>query len=49
MPLHFVTIEHPSKQGKSNGVGNIFPNLFEPRKYTLITVIYFMVDDVDSS
>ena len=49
MPLHSVTIEHPSKQGKLNGVGNIFPYLFEPHKYTLITVIYFMADDVEAS
>ena len=28
MPLHSVTIEHPSKQGKLNGVGKIFPDLF---------------------
>ena len=49
MPLHSVTIEHPSKQGKLNGVGKIFLDLFEPHKYTCITTIYFMVDDVEAS
>ena len=45
MPPHCVTIEHPSKQGKLNGVGKIFPNLFNLNKYTLIT----MIDDVKAS
>ena len=49
MPLHSVTIKHPSKQGKLNGVGKIFPYFFEPHKYTLITTIYSMVDDVHAS
>ena len=49
MPLHSVTIEHPSKQGKLNGVGKIFIDLFKPHKYTLITIISFMVDDVEAS
>ena len=49
VPLYSVTIEHPSKQGKLNGVGNIFLYLFVPHKYTLITTIYFMVDDVEAS
>jgi hypothetical protein len=49
MPLHSVTIEHPSKQGKLNGVGKIFIYLFEPHLYTLIIAIYFMVDDVEAS
>ena len=44
-----MRIEHPSKQGKSNGVGKIFLDLFDPHKYTLITAIYFMVDDVEAS
>ena len=46
MPLHSVAIEHPSKQGKLNGFGKIFPNLFDLNKYTLITAIHFMVDEV---
>ena len=29
MPPHFVTIEHPSKSGKLNGVSKIFPYLFD--------------------
>ena len=49
MPLHSVTIEHPSKQGKLNGVGKIFPYLFNLHKYTLITIIHFMLDDVEAS
>ena len=46
-PLHSMTIEHPSKQGKLNGVDKIFPYLFKPHKYTLMTIIYF--DDVEAS
>jgi hypothetical protein len=49
MPLHSVTIEHPSKQGKLNGVGKIFPDLFDLNKYTHITTIHFMIDDVEAS
>ena len=49
MPLLSMIIQHPSKQGKLNGVGKIFLDLFEPHKYTLITVIYFMTDDVEAS
>ena len=49
MPLQSVTIEHPSKQGKLNGVGKIFPDLFELHKYNLITTIPFMVNDVEDS
>ena len=49
MPLHYVTIEHPSKQGKLNRVGKIFPDLFELHKYTLITAIFFMGNDVEAS
>ena len=48
-PLHSITIEHPSKLGKLNGVGKIFPDLFDLHKYTLITTIHFMVDDVEAS
>ena len=49
MPLHFVKIEHLSKQGKLNGVGKIFPYLFDLNKYTLITIIHLMIDDVQAS
>jgi hypothetical protein len=48
-PLHSSTIEHPSKSGKLNGVGKIFPDLFDLNKYTLITTIHFMVDNVEAS
>ena len=49
MPLRFMTIEHPSKSGKLNGVGKIFLYLFDLHKYSLITTIHFMVDDVEAS
>jgi hypothetical protein len=49
MPLHSLTIEHPSKSGKLNGVGNIFLDLFNIYKYTLIITIHFMIDDVEAS
>ena len=49
MPLHSVTIEHPSKLGKLKEVGKIFLDLFDLNKYTLITTIHFMVDDVEAS
>ena len=49
MPLHSMTIEHPSKLGKLNGVGKNFLDLFDLHKYTLITTIQFMIDDVESS
>ena len=49
MPLHFVTIKHMSKSGKFNGVGKIFLDLFNLYKYTLITTIHFMIDDVKDS
>ena len=49
MPLHSVTIEHPYKSWKLNGVGNIFLDLFDLSKYPLITTIHFMVDDVEAS
>ena len=40
-PLHSVTIEHSSKSGKLNEVGEIFPNL-------LATTISCMIDDVEA-
>ena len=46
--LHSVTIEHLSKLGKLNEVGKIFPDLFDLNKYTLTTVIFCMIDDVDA-
>ena len=49
IPPHSVTIEHPWKQGKLNGVSKIFSYLFDLNKYTLITTIHFMVDDVEAS
>ena len=49
MPPHSVTIEHLSKSGKLNGVGKIFPDLFDLNKYILITTIHFMVDDVEAN
>ena len=49
MPLHSIKIEHPSKLGKLNGVGKIFPDLVDLNKYTLIVVIQFMIDDVEAS
>ena len=42
-------IEHPSKSSKLNGVGKIFLDLFNLYKYTLITTIHFMTDDVEAS
>jgi hypothetical protein len=47
-PLHSVRIEHPSKSGKLNEVGKIFLDLFDMYKYTLITTIHFMIDDVEA-
>ena len=47
-PLHSVTIEHPSKLGKLNEVGKIFPDLFDLNKYTLTTTISCMIDDVEA-
>ena len=47
-PLHFVTIEHPSKSGKLNEIGKIFPDLFDLNKYTLTTTISCMIDDVEA-
>ena len=49
MPPHSVTIKHPSKSGKLNGVGKIFPDLFDLNKYTLITTIHFIYVDVEAS
>ena len=48
-PLHSMTIEHFSKLGKLNGVGKIFPDLFDLNKYTLITTIHSRIDDVEAS
>ena len=48
-PLHSVTIEHLSKSGKLNGVGKIFPNLFDLNKYNIITTIHSRIDDVEAS
>ena len=49
MPQHFMTIKHPSKSGKLNEIGKTFPYLFDLNKYTLITTIHFMIDDVEAS
>ena len=49
IPLHSMTIEHSSKSGKLNVVGKIFLVLFDLPKYTLITTIHFMIDDVEAS
>jgi hypothetical protein len=46
--LHFVTIKHPTKSGKLNEVGKIFPDLFDLNKYTLTTMISCMIDDVEA-
>ena len=46
---HSITIKHPSKLGKLNGVGKIFPHLFDLNKYSLITTIHFIIDDVEAS
>ena len=43
--LHSITIEHPSKSGKLNEIGKIFPDL---NKYTLTTTISCMIDDVEA-
>ena len=47
-PLHSITIEHPSKLGKLNEVGKIFPDLFDLNKYTLTTTFPCMIDDVEA-
>ena len=46
-PLHSIAIEHPSKSGKLNEVGKIFPELFDMNKYTFTTAISCMIDDVE--
>ena len=46
MPPHSVTTKHPSKSRKLNGVSKIFPDLFDLNKYTCITTIQFIIDDV---
>ena len=48
MPPHSVTIKHPSKSGKLNVASKIFPDLFDLNKYTLITTIHFIIDDVEA-
>jgi hypothetical protein len=47
--LYSMTIKHPSKQGKLNGVGKIFPYFFYLNKYTLITAIHYIINDVEVS
>jgi hypothetical protein len=49
MPPHSVIIKHPSKSRKLNGASKIFPDLFDLSKYTLITTIHFIIDDVEVS
>ena len=49
MPLKSMTIEHPSKSRKLNGVGKIFQDLFDLHNYTLIITIHFMIDDAEAS
>ena len=48
MPPQSVTIKHPSKLGKLNKVGKIFPDLVDLNKYTLTTIISCMIDDVEA-
>ena len=48
-PLHSITIEHPSKSGKLNEVGKIFPDLFYLNKYARITTISCMIDNVEAN
>ena len=47
-PLHSITIEHPSKSRKLNEIGKICPDLFDLNKYTLTTMISYMIDDVEA-
>lgn len=47
MSQHFMTIKHLSKLRKLNEVGNIFRYLFDLDKYSLITAIHFIIDDVE--
>ena len=49
MPPQSITIKHLSKLGNLKGVGKIFLYLFNIYKYTLITTIHFMIDDVEAS
>jgi hypothetical protein len=49
MPLHSMTIEHPSKLGKLNGIGKICLDLFDLSKYPFITTIHFMIEFVKAS
>ena len=49
MPPHSVTIKHPSKSGKLNEVGKIFPDLVELSEYNLTITISCMIDDVEAS
>ena len=49
IPPQSVTTKHLSKSGKLNGVGKIFLDFFDMYKYTLITTIHFMIDDVKAS
>ena len=49
MPPQSVTIKHPSKLGKLNEVGKIFLDLVDLNKYNLITIISFMIDDIEAS
>ena len=49
MPPHSMTIEHLSISGKLNGVNKIYSYMFDLNKYTPITVIHFMIDDVEAS
>ena len=49
MSQHFLTIKHTSKSGKLNGVGKIFPYLFDLNKYSFLIAIHFIIDDVEAS
>ena len=48
MPPQSITIKHPSKLGKLNEVGKIFPYLVDLNKYNLITTISFIIDDIEA-
>ena len=48
MPPQSVTIKHPSKSGKLNEVGKIFPDLVDLNKYNLITTISFIIDGIEA-
>ena len=49
IPLYSMTIEHPSKIGKLNGVYKIILDLFNLSKNPLITTIHFMIDNFEAS